>query len=95
MHRIIYRKLMFILVLIFSFCAVSSGFADDDSKGRFAPLSPKFLKWQKEQQSRSTVKVGLKVQSSESESNSASDIILIPSSSAFVSLDPASSPANT
>ena len=72
MHRIIYRKLMFILVLIFSFCAVSSGFADDDSKGRFAPLSPKFLKWQKEQQSRSTVKMGLKVQSSESESNSAS-----------------------
>ena len=49
MQRISLAKFMLILVLLISFCSLSPVFADEDSEGGFAPLSPEFLEWQKEQ----------------------------------------------
>ncbi|MBQ3450610.1 MAG: putative Ig domain-containing protein [Synergistaceae bacterium] len=48
MRRFLYSKFILLLVMLFSFCSVSPGYADDDSEGSFASLSPEFLQWQQE-----------------------------------------------
>ncbi len=48
MQRNLLRKFILILVLLIPFCSLSPVFADEDSEGSFAPLSPEFLEWQAE-----------------------------------------------
>ena len=56
MQKISCNKFILLLVMLISFCSISPGYAEEDSEGGFASLSPEFLEWQEEhtQQSKNS-----------------------------------------